>query len=293
MKTRKMIVLPSLILVLFLFASVAAAWTTSDPGYSLEYARSERGVLPEFVAGNTPDTVAGFTVFKQDYNENGFVLSSGTDPELFTFVLDATAPAQVLRVWLSRDENGVIHVYRWESDNIAVKFFFVKGGPNYLVYTYPNGYDYDQRLYSPKVGVDQTNIADISHITIVYTAMPDETTVGETTTIGETTTAGETTTLGETTTAGETTTLGETSETLVLTDPSVPQVEPTTSQSESAATVTTVNLTTTTMSGTTAIDDEALPQTGETGQGVLIGAVILALAAGLFAILHHQKKQSN
>ena len=37
-KTRKVLFVTTLVLVLVLFVNIATAWTTSDPGYSLEYA---------------------------------------------------------------------------------------------------------------------------------------------------------------------------------------------------------------------------------------------------------------
>ena len=48
---------------------------------------------------------------------------------------------------------------------------------------------------------------------------------------------------------------------------------------------------TTTIAGTT-IEDPEIPQTGETNQSVLIGAILLALAASLFYILRRRQRQN-
>ncbi len=62
--------------------------------------------------------------------------------------------------------------------------------------------------------------------------------------------------------------------TVIITDNTLPLVEPTTTQTP-----------------TTQIDDDQVPQTGETNQGMLIGGILLALAASLMLILHRHRKQ--
>ncbi|MEA4888380.1 MAG: thioester domain-containing protein [Clostridiaceae bacterium] len=91
----------------------------------------------------------------------------------------------------------------------------------------------------------------------------------------------------ETTEVTPTTSVNETVETnptttgtIILTDSTLPLVEPTTTQTP-----------TTTLSPTTQIDDDQVPQTGETNQGLLIGGILLALAASLMLVLHHHRKQ--
>ena len=287
MKTKKLLMLSVIVAILFTLANLAMGWTATDPGYDLEYARSDRGVLPEFVTGNTPQSVDGYMVFKQNYDEDGFKLNGETDPVLFTFYLDDLDPMdseQILKVWLAYHEgDGKTYVYRWESEGIEVYNFMVKGGENFLVYSYDGSFTWDGHLISPRVGIEDQNIADISHIDIVFKPISEETEPSETETEpSETqteTTGPEDETVTETS-ASQTETTGpadetvtETSQTESLTDESIP-------------------LASTTPAGTT-IADEEIPQTGESGNGLIIGLILLGLASSLTYVMHRSQKQKN
>ncbi len=262
-RTKKFLVLIIAVAIVFTLVNLVTGWTAVDPGYDLEFARSDRGILPEFVEGNTPGTVDGLIVFKQDYGSGGFHLNGETEPVLFTFYPDPEDNTKVFRVWLAYHEgDGKTYVYRWETDNIAVHYFMVKGGENFFVYTYNETFDYDGHLISPRVGVNDQNIADISHIDLVFEPAPEETTTTEATT---TTTGPEDETVTETTTTEATTTTTE------------PEDE---TQTQTTA--------------TTTILDEEIPQTGESGNdGLLIGLILLGLAGSLTILLHRSQKKNH
>ncbi len=331
LRIKKLLVLVVIISIIFTLASVMSAWTTSDPGYSLEYARSNDNVLPEYVdEPNTPDSMTGFSFFKQNYNEDGFVLGSTENgPVKFTFNVNPSDPSQKVEVWLAKDSEGVVYIYRWDAINISIYYFMAKGGSNYLVYTYDGTNNSDGHLYSPK---NNNSIANLSHFTIFYkngstgdssttqgvttTTTPEVTTTQEvtTTTTPEVTTTQEvtTTTTPEVTTTQEvtTTTTPEVTTTQEVTTTTTPEVTTTqevtttnTAPSEETVTATTTSeesseviLTDPSIPGasvttttTTTIGDEDIPQTGESGNAALIGTILLALAASLTLIVYRSK----
>lgn len=280
MKTKKLLMLSVIVAIMFTLANLTMGWTVSDPGYDLEYARSDRGVLPQFVAGNTPLTVDGYMVFKQNYDENGFKLNGETDPVLFTLYPNPMDSEQMLKVWLAYHEgDGKTYVYRWESVGIEVYNFMVKGGENFLVYNYDGSFIWDGHLISPLVGNENQNVADISHIDIVFRPIPDETEPSETVTepsetVTETTGPSDETVTETSESVTETT--GPADETVTdtnLTDESVPLAS--------------------TSPAATTIADEEIPQTGESSNGLLIGLILFGLAGSLTYVMRRSQKQKS
>ena len=287
MKTKKFLMLSVIVAILFTVANLAMGWTATDPGYDLEYARSDRDVLPQFVAGNTPLTVDGYMVFKQDYDEDGFKLNGETDPVLFTLYPDPMDSEQMLKVWLAYHEgDGKTYVYRWESVGIEVYNFMVKGGENFLVYSYDGTFTWDGHLISPRVGNEDRNIADISHIDIVFRPIPDETEPSETVTEPSETVTEPSETVTESTGPSDET-VTETSESVTeTTGPADETITDTNLTDES------VPLASTTPAGTT-IEDEEIPQTGENSNGLLIGLILLGLAGSLTYVMRRSQKQKS
>lgn len=277
---KKMLVFVVIIVIVFALASVISAWTFVTPAYDITYAISDEGVTPGLVSGNDkPEDQPGFEYFKYDMPDGYTPVLSADGTELLVFNVDSTDASKLLKVWIGID-NGTTFVKHWETVNINIEYFIMKGGNNYFVYDYSGSKSADGSLYCPhNIG---GQIAGISHMSIFYTSNSEETdaTVEESTgPADETTSAQEETTAGEETTStdpsdetiSETSNPEETTSDVDMTDESIPLVSNSTDPSE-----------------TTILEDE-IPQTGETGLAVLVGIVLLALAASLAAIVYRRR----
>ncbi|MEA4888385.1 MAG: LPXTG cell wall anchor domain-containing protein [Clostridiaceae bacterium] len=320
-KSKRFLIITTLVLVLFTFTGIAVAWTappfpTTDPGYPLTYAISDRGVVPQYVNDNTPQYVTGYSVFKVNNNEEGSYLSGDntTSGKLFTFYVNPLDNTEVLKVWLGIDGDGKSYIKKWQSANIAIKYFMVKGGDGFLLYTYSGDWTYDGHLYTPKKGQQQLNVTGISHITIAYTpdhepsdsistqtsqgtepsdtqgTEPSDTQGTEPSDTQATEPSGSESTASQATESSQTveSSVGESTAaetTYIFTENTIPLVEPTTSVTTPSSSA---GATTSTLSETTKIKDDEIPQTGETNQGVVIGAILVALGASLMLILRRR-----
>lgn len=270
---KKMLVFVVIIVIVFALASVISAWTFVTPAYDITYAISDEGVTPGLVSGNDkPEDQPGFEYFKYDMPDGYTPVLSADGTELLVFNVDSTDASKLLKVWIGLD-NGTTFVKHWETVNINIEYFIMKGGNNYFVYDYSGSKSADGSLYCPhNIG---GQIAGISHMSVFYTSETEESTgpADETTSAQEETTAGEETTSTDPSdeTISETSNPEETTSDVDMTDESIPLVSNSTDPSE-----------------TTILEDE-IPQTGETGLAVLVGIVLLALAASLAAIVYRRR----
>jgi LPXTG-motif cell wall-anchored protein len=263
-KSRKILFLTTLVLSLFVFASVAMAWTwtPSDPGYDFSYATSGRGIVPVYVEGNTPGSQTGYSSFKRDLNDDADFMFAGDGPTVYTFQLNAVEPYQVLKVTLVKS-GGAIIIDRWEAENIVIDAFLSKGGTNFFAYIYTGtGFMWDTGLYSPKMSGNNT---DLSHFTIFYKpSTPNETDP----------------------------TTSETDPTTTDTDPTTTDTDPTTTDTDPTLTDPSTPLVSTgTIETNPTLTDPDIPQTGESGNnnGVLIGVILLALAGSLALVFRRRQ----
>jgi len=277
LRIKKFAMAAVVVAVLFTLVPLVASWTASDPGYSLEYARSDRGILPIYVEGNTPATVNGQIVFKQEYGMGDFQLAPGSDPVKFTFHVNPLDQDQILEVWLAFDVNGVVYVKNWASFGVVVQDFIMKGGPGFLVYTYNGAFNDDGHLYTPRVGVNDQNIAGISHIDLIFNPAPEETSESSSETSAS---VSETSASSSETSASSSETSASASQATASSSGTSASV----SQTSASQTQTTPPLAET-ISETTEIPDEEIPQSGESGTSTIIGLSLLGLAGGLTMVL--------
>lgn len=318
-KYRNLLILGVILVSLFAFNVVAAAWTpVNPPPYDLEFTRSDRNILPELVEGNTPLMTPGLVSFKRDYGMNGFTLGDD-DSKWFDFIVDPEDLTKVFRVQIGKGDLGKIHILKWEAINLVVEHVLVKGGDYYFAYNYPEPFADDMHLVSPRTGANFQNIADISHFTVIFTDVPDETEATTTTEATTEVTVGTTEATTEATVETTEATTGVTVETTEatsevtdetkeattgLTDETTEATTEATDETTASSTIdiqdetlplasatTATTAATETTQNTIVIDDEELPQTGESAAPVVVGMVLLAMAGSLFYILRRVRNQ--
>lgn len=324
MKNFKTIVVLVVIIsiVLTLFALVSArengggkpsdtttttATTTTAPVADVSYAITTiEHITPSYHPGNIKSgDMPGFEGFEiAGEDDGGYVNDSNLDKEL-KFELGAS---NWLKIWLGK-KNNKFYIAKWQASGISVRFFCMKGSNEYFQYAYDGSVMTDENLWTPRTNPfdPQKPIAGISHIVVFYntTTQSSEAT---TTTTATTTTEATTTTTATTTTEATTTTTGTTTTEATTTTTGTTTTEATTTKSSDAtitnSTTTLIELTsesiglasaTTTIKVTTApnttFTNPDIPQTGEhdSSNGLLIGLILLALAAALSVVVYRSK----
>ena len=233
------------------------------------WAVSDRGVVPNLTSGNNDEnSYPSDFYFKEDNPMSGLTVYD-------------LGMGRSLSVTIGNDTYGE-SITSWVAVGIKVKYFVVKAGTDFFTYNYAMLPHMDDGSLYPPLNPGGQHPA-ISHFSIYYDPETEETTEETTETTIEMTTESiplqsETTMMETTQPSGETVT--ET--TIELTTESIPlQSETTEPSGETVVETTTIVLTT--------ID---IPQTGESGSGngLLIGLVLLVMAGGLTAVIYRSKK---
>lgn len=279
---RKMMVFVVIIsIVLTLFALVSAAPLPPYTGFD---ATSDAGIVPFYTEGN--DNALSFTGLTKFSPTFEFGTSGVPKTGTHEFVIDA-AKGQKLIITLATDSNlgGAQFISKWEAVNIEIYYFIVKGGDGFLTYVYDGSLLTDGRLFPPLNNGGEHPI--ISHISIYYKPTTTESSSSvTTTTTSQATTTTTTTEATTTTTASEATTSTTTPSEATVTNPTTTLMTFTT-DSIPLVSVTTV----TTTAPLTTLTNPNVPQTGEgdSGNGLLIGLILLALAGALTVVVYRSK----
>lgn len=278
-KTRKfLIIMVTLAMVLSLAAVVSnelSAVKAIEHPYA--WAMSDRGIYPTLTAGNNDENT-----YVTDYYEKIEPPVTGT----MTYPLGTDMS---LTVTIGTDTYGE-SITSWVAVGITVEYFIVKAGTDFFTYEYVGtGFDDDGSLYPPINNGDEHPA--ISHYAIYYSIDdPEETT----TTVEETTTTAEETTTTETqevtTTTPQDETVTETTTTIILTETSIPLVS--TEETTTQEVTTTPQDETVTETTTIILTTNDIPKTGETGSGngLVIGLIMLLLAGGLTVVLYRSRQ---
>ena len=272
-KTKNLLIL-TVILSMVLSVAVLALNGLSAPINAIEdphaWAVSDRGIIPSLTSGNNDATTyPSDFYFKEDFPVSGLMVYD-------------LGMGRSLSITIGNDTHGE-SITSWVAVGINIKYFVVKAGTDFFTYNYAMLSHMDDGSLYPPLNPAGQNPA-ISHFSVYYDAETEETTE---TSIDLTTESiplqSETTMVETTEPSGETVT--ET--TIELTTESIPLQSETTMVATTQPSGETVVETTTIM-----MTDPDIPQTGETGSGngLLIGLVLLIMAGGLTAVIYRSQK---
>ncbi len=257
------------VLIMFVVVSVALAVAfvaapVQPASAEAPYDQSDAGIMPVYHAGNTMSKL-GYMDYKiewEDLNQPGYKKFEGGTLPAGAYI-EVTIGEKDVPTYGVKD-----YVVTWTASGIEVYFVDVKGGDGYNEYVYVSPMMTDGNLWPPLNNGGQ--ISGISHITF-YFMVPEETTTEP----------------EETTTEPLESTVTET--TIELTTESIPLTSPTTTEPEET-TMTEMTTTETMITLTT----ESIPQTGEggsqgSGNGLLIGIILLVMAGGLTYVVYRNR----
>ncbi len=330
-KIKQFLILFVVLSVAVAVTVVAAPIVATSAATGNAWATSERGIEPDLMPGNdTPNPHAGFEPVKVESPSNGtHTITIGSGQSITVVVGTDGSSVPCITHWESEGV-AVGYVVVKAGPNYFDYDYYMTGydWDNYLYpplnpagnnpaishYTFYYKIPEESSTDPEETTVTETTTEETSEATTTETTpeettvtettteetteatttetTPEETTVTETTT-EETTEATTTETTPEETTVTETTT-EETSETLTtLTTESIPLTSPTTTE----PVITTVTEVTTTETFIT-LTTESIPKTGETGRdgsgnGVIIGIILLIAAGALTFVVYRRKPVEN
>lgn len=245
-------------------------------------------ITPSFHAGNIQ--ASDMPTFSSLYIAGADLQNDGNVDSWITYPLGSGW----LKIMIGKNADGKYFVKEWQSSGITVRFFCMKGSNDYFQYDYDGTVTTDKNLWTPRTQPTNCNspISGISHI-IVFYKETTETSEATTTTQATTTTAATTTTEATTTTTATTTTEATTTETSATIPSEATVTNPTTTlMTFPSNSIPLVSVTTATTTGAnTTLTNPNIPQTGEgdSGNGLLIGLILLALAGALTVVVYRSK----
>lgn len=248
-------------------------------------------ITPSFHAGNIQ--ASDMPTFSSLYIAGADLQNDGNVDSWITYPLGSGW----LKIMIGKNADGKYFVKEWQSSGITVRFFCMKGSNDYFQYDYDGTVTTDKNLWTPRTQPTNCNspISGISHIIVFYkeTTETSEATTTTTTTQATTTTAATTTTEATTTTTATTTTEATTTETSATIPSEATVTNPTTTlMTFPSNSIPLVSVTTATTTGAnTTLTNPNIPQTGEgdSGNGLLIGLILLALAGALTVVVYRSK----